>query len=171
MGYWRGFVFMPHAEPAKMGSPHRNAQNESETDRFSSDIFRFFFGSRGQAQNLARLHRRFVGEALQAADRMATSEKGRPQSSTARARFPVSARPWVRVRNGKPCGVPFGSTLRVCQKSLPHHHLPAVCDLVSGRGGRLDRCRLMRSNRRLSMSRFSSWSSTNKSRADIQKQT
>jgi len=42
MGYWQGFVFMPHAEPAKMGSPHLHAQDASETDHFSLDIFRFF---------------------------------------------------------------------------------------------------------------------------------
>ena len=42
MGYWKGFVFMPHAEPAKMGSPHLHAQNGSETDHFSLELFRFF---------------------------------------------------------------------------------------------------------------------------------
>jgi len=44
MGYWKGFVFMPHAEPAKMGSPHLHAQNGPETDHFSLDHPRLFSG-------------------------------------------------------------------------------------------------------------------------------
>ena len=56
-----------------------HAQDGSETDHFSLEIFRLFSGSRGQAQNLARLHRRFAKEGPQAADGLATSGEERPQ--------------------------------------------------------------------------------------------
>ena len=38
------------------------------------------FWNRGQARNLARLHRRFAKEGPLAADRLATSDAGKPQS-------------------------------------------------------------------------------------------
>ena len=50
-------------------------------DRFSLDIFRLFSGSRGQAQNLARLHRRFAKKGPQAADGLATSGEGNRRAS------------------------------------------------------------------------------------------
>jgi hypothetical protein len=53
-----------------------HAQDGSEMDRFSLDIFRLFSGSRGQAQKLARIHRRFAKEGPQAADGLATSREG-----------------------------------------------------------------------------------------------
>jgi len=40
------------------------------------EIFRFFSGSRGQAKNLAKLHRQFAKEGPLAADGLATSEEG-----------------------------------------------------------------------------------------------
>ena len=93
--------------------------------------------------SVSRLHRRFAEEDPLAADRLATSGEGRPRSQRREPESRPATRPWARVRNGKPCGVPFGSSLRFCQKSLPYHHLPAFCDLVIGRGGRLECCRLM----------------------------
>ena len=41
----------------------------------------------------------------------------------------------VGFRSSQACGF--------CQKSLPDHHLSAVSDLISGRDGRLECCRLM----------------------------
>ena len=99
-------------------------------------------GNRGQARNLAKLHRRFAAVGPRAADGLATSDAGKPQ----RQRLEPESQP--ALSHGPKCGMEGLVGFRSAQacgfvrNRCPEHHLPAVSDLVSGRGGRLECCRL-----------------------------